>query len=117
MENVRLKSKCQYNVVSKVYSPMFSIFKNIQPRIIFSLFLNFCQISGSRSFKIYCSYKKSENTVRFAIGCICNWLSFQYNIYVTYQRIYSQCLVYLLYSEMYISLFSCIVLYSTICIT
>ena len=45
---------------------MFSIFKKNQPGILLSLFLNFCQISGSRSFKIV-FIKKSENSVRFAI--------------------------------------------------
>ena len=43
----------QYNVVTKVSSMTFSIFETSQPRIVLSMFFNFCQISGSSCYKSF----------------------------------------------------------------
>ena len=60
--------------------------KKNQPRIVLSLLLNFCQISGSCTFKIVL-IKNNENTVIFATACIAIGLIFNIYFYAAFKTL------------------------------
>ena len=64
--------------------------KKIHSGIVFSLFLIFFKIQARALSKFIVLIKKSENIVRFAIACICNWLSFEYIFLCNIQNTFIQ---------------------------